>query len=179
MWQLGAYFDNGPLSVGVVYNRMQGSGSANLTLSSLAFARGGAGLPPGATAIGYSDLEVKSLNIGGSYDFGLLKLKATYQNDQFNTLSHNTVWGVGAEVPVMANGTVHVVYSGASVNTLSNADTKGFSVAYTHNLSKRTIAYAGYSWQGNDAAATSGIWGTSPSAGGEVNVLAAGLTHMF
>lgn len=178
VWQLGTYYDNGPFSVGMVYDKMQGSGNANLTLSSLAFARG-AGFPTAATTIPYDDLDLKSLNIGGAYDFGSFKLKATYQSDRFNDLARNRVWGIGAEIPVMAKGAVHIVYSQASVNTLANADPSGFSVAYTHNLSKRTIAYAGYAKQTNDSAGTSGIWGTSPVAGGDVSLLAAGVTHMF
>lgn len=178
VWQLGTYYDNGPLSVGMVYDKVKGSGSANLALGSLAFARG-AGLPPSATTIPYDDLDLNSLNIGGSYDFGLAKLKATYQSDQFNDLDRNAVWGIGAEIPVAAKGMVHVVYSKASIDTLANADAKGLSVAYTHNLSKRTIAYAGYSWQSNDSAGTSGIWGIAPVAGGDASLLAAGLTHMF
>lgn len=178
VWQLGTYYDRGPLSLGIVYDRVKGSGSASLALSSLAFARG-AGFPAPATTIIYDDLDAKSLNVGGAYDFGVAKLKATYQRDKFNMLEHNTVWGVGAEIPVTAKGMVHVVYSGSSVNTLANADSSGFAIAYTHNLSKRTIAYAGYTLQSNDSAGTSGIWAASPTAGGDVSVLAAGLTHMF
>ncbi len=178
VWQLGTYYDHGPLSVGMVYDNIQGSGGSTLTLSSLAFARG-AGFPPSSTAIAYDDLDVKSLNIGAAYNLGFAKLKATFQNDKFNSLNTNRVWGIGAEIPVVANGTVHVVYSKSSVNTLDNADSSGASLAYTHNLSKRTIAYVGYSYQGNDSAGTAGIWGSGPTAGGHVNVVAAGMTHMF
>lgn len=179
MTQVGVYYDNGPLSVGAVYDAVKGSGTASLTLGSLAFARG-AGFPASTTALTYDDLDVKSTNLGASYDFGVLKLKATYQNDKFNTLSRNSVWGVGVEVPVFTNGTVHAVYSGSKVKTLANADTQGVSLAYTHALSKRTTAYAGYTWRGNDSAARSGIWGTTPTVGGsDINLFAAGLTHMF
>jgi predicted porin len=178
MWQVGGYYDNGPLSVGAVYDAVKGDGTAALTLSSLNFARG-AGFPVPATSIAYDTLDIKSLNIGGSYDFGLAKLKATYQGDKFNTLARNKVWGVGTEIPVFAKGTVHLVYSKSVVNTLANADSSGFSLAYTHDLSKRTIAYVGYSRQSNDAAGTAGNWQASPVAGGNVTTVAAGLTHMF
>lgn len=179
MAQVGVYYDKGPLSVGAVYDSFKGNGNASLTLSSLAFARG-AGFPAPTTAIAYDDLDVKSTNIGASYDFGVLKLKATYQSDKFNTLARNSVWGVGVEVPVLEKGTVHAVYSGSKVKTLADADVKGFSLAYTHALSKRTTAYAGYSWQGNESAARSGIWGTAPTVGGnDVSLFAAGLTHAF
>lgn len=177
--QLGLYYDNGPLSVGVVYDSVKGHGNAGMTLGSLAFARG-AGFPPAVTALAYDDLDAESANVGASYDFGVLKLKATYQNDKFNNLARNSVWGVGVEVPVTAKGTVHAVYSATSVKTLANADTQGFSLAYTHALSKRTTAYAGYTWRGNDSAARSGIWGAAPTiAGNDVNMFAAGLTHAF
>ncbi|WP_374324166.1 porin [Azonexus sp.] len=176
--QLGLYYDNGPLSIGAVFENVDGRGSANLTLSSLAFARG-AGFPPGATVVRYDDLEMRSQNLGVAYDFGVLKAKATYQRDKFMKLSANKVWGVGVEVPVSAKGTVHAVYSASSVNTQNKADAQGFSLAYTHNLSKRTIAYAGISWQDNERNGTSGIWATAPDAGKDVKMLAAGVTHMF
>ena len=179
MTQLGIYFDRGPLSVGAVYDRVKGNGSASLTLASLAFARG-AGFPASTTALTYDDLDAKSTNVGASYDFGVFKLKATYQNDKFNTLARNTVWGVGVEVPVLTKGTVHAVYSGTSIKTLSNADAQAVSLAYTHALSKQTTAYVGYTWRGNDDAARSGIWALSPTNGGSnVSLFAAGLTHMF
>lgn len=176
--QLGLYYDNGPLSVGAVFDNIDGHGNATLTLSSLAFARG-AGFPPGTTVVRYDDLEVKSQNLGVAYDFGVLKAKATYQRDKFMDLSANKVWGVGVEVPVSAKGTVHAVYSASSVKTQNKADSQGFSLAYTHNLSKRTIAYAGLSWQDNERNGTSGIWATAPDAGKDVKMLAAGITHMF
>jgi predicted porin len=176
--QLGAYYDNGPLSVGAVYDRVKGAGDATLALGSLAFARG-AGFPVGATIVPYEDVEFKSGNLGASYDFGILKLKATYQSDKFANQDRNAVWGVGVEVPVSSKGTVHAVYSAAKIKTLNDADSKGVSVAYTHALSKRTTAYAGYTWRGNDDAARSGVWAVAPVAGGSVNLLAAGLTHMF
>lgn len=178
MAQLGVYYDKGPLSVGAVYDSVKGKGDASLTLSSLAFARG-AGFPAGTTTIGYGELDIKSANLGASYDFGILKLKATYQNDKFNNQERNAVWGVGVEVPVLAKGTVHAVYSGTKIKTLANADSKGVSLAYTHELSKRTTAYVGYTWRGNDAAARSGIWATSPVAGGDISLIAGGLMHAF
>lgn len=177
--QLGVYFDRGPLSIGAVYDNVRGSGDATLALSSLAFSRG-AGLPPPSTVVAYEDIEVKSANLGASYDFGVLKLKATYQSDKYNDRDRNAVWGVGVEVPVSNKGTVHAVYSASSIKTLDDADTQGVSLVYSHALSKRTTAYAGYTWRGNDDAARSGMWGVSPStAGSDINLFAAGLTHMF
>lgn len=178
MAQLGLYYDKGPLSIGAVYDQGRGSGDATLTLSSLAFARG-AGFPPGTTAFAYEDVDFKSSNLGASYDFGIFKLKASYQSDKFMNQDRNTVWGIGAEVPVFGKGTVHAVYSAADIKTLDDGDSQGVSVAYTHALSKRTIAYAGYTWRGNDDAARSGVWGVTPVAGESVKVFAAGLTHMF
>jgi predicted porin len=176
--QLGLYYDKGPLSIGAVYDHGKGSGDATLALGSLAFARG-AGFPPGATVFPYEDIDFKSSNLGASYDFGIFKLKATYQSDKFMNQDRNTVWGIGAEIPVFSKGTVHAVYSAANVKTLDDADSQGLSLAYTHALSKRTIAYAGYTWRGNDDAARSGIWAVAPAAGGSVKLFAAGLTHMF
>ena len=164
---VGVYYDNGPLSVGFVGEKLQGNGALEAT-------------------------ERTDLGLGVSYDFGVAKLKATYQTTKNNASGltglagkFNAVGGIGAEIPVSTKGKVHVVYAQSDLKTTAaNDNGRGLSVAYTHDLSKRTTAYAGFSFIDN---AGNGVTygqtlagGLAPATlGGSSNVIAAGVRHMF
>ncbi|HEX5392126.1 MAG TPA: porin [Rhodocyclaceae bacterium] len=182
---VGVYYDNGPASAGLVYEKLDGSGTSTGT-------------------------EVADWALGGSYDFGAAKVTATYQTTQNKAPgllgvqgNKNKVWQLGVTVPVSAVGAVSAqyaslkldnTYNGAAIPTATTAasakddDAKGWSVAYTHNLSKRTTAYAGYGRIKNNGntglvngvvnGGTAGL-GNTPQGGGSSSVLAAGLRHTF
>jgi predicted porin len=91
--------------------------------------------------------------INGSYDAGVAKVYASYQvsdlkdplpaNPQVQD-NKNNKWGVSASFPIGA-GAVHVGYAKSSLKeTRDDAKATALTVAYTHGLSKRTTAYAGY-----------------------------------
>jgi len=171
---VGVYYDKGPLSVGFVGEKgekLQGNG---------------------AGATGLEGTERTDLGLGVSYDFGVAKLKATYQTTKNNASGltglagkFNAVGGIGAEIPVSAKGKVHVVYAQSDLKTTAaNDNGRGLSVAYTHDLSKRTTAYAGFSFIDNAGNGTfygqTLAGGAAPAtAGGSSNVIAAGVRHMF
>lgn len=173
---VGVYYDNGPLSVGFVGEKLQGNGSV--------------GTAPANEATERTDLA-----LGASYDFGVVKLTATYQTTKNNlsaalggngnTGKFNAVGSIGAQIPVSAKGKVHVLYAQSDLKTTAADDNgKGVAVVYTHDLSKRTTAYAGFGYLDN---AGSGVnygnfaaGGAAPAtAGGSTNVIAAGLRHTF
>ncbi|NTV69274.1 MAG: porin [Azonexaceae bacterium] len=190
---VGVYYDNGPLSIGFVGEKLQGGGQAALGAST------------------YELTERTDLALGASYDFGFAKFTGAYQTTKNNastatgdTAKFDSVYSIGAQVPVSAKGKVHVqfaqsnyksgIYStGANAGTgghLADNSGKGISVAYTHDLSKRTTVYAGYSYLDNAGTGIAYNYGTavaSPStgaagtgqAGGSSNVIAAGLRHSF
>lgn len=123
----GIRYAQGPIEAAVTYDRLDpGTGGAN-------------GI---------------STQVGGAYDFGVVKLHAVYA-DQRNisvasgspsTPSANTPfatnaksWMVGASAPIGA-GNVFASYQKAK-----DWDIKGYSVGYTYSLSRRTNAYAFFS----------------------------------
>lgn len=169
---LGGYYDNGPLSVGLVYEKLNGSGqNGSLDLT-----------------------ERTDYALGASYDFGVVKVSGAYQATKNNKFvaavgaedKRDSVWQLGVIVPVTAKGKVHALYSGNKIASTTAADNgKGFAVAYTHDLSKRTTVYGGYGWLDNSGDGQSFGFGTGAgangvgTAGGKSQVLAAGLRHSF
>ena len=141
--------------------------------------------------------DQKEWLIGGSYDFSVVKLLASYQTaDNFNFINDFDVdlWQVGVLVPVGAAGNIHFGYGEVEYDVDNeSAEAKSIGVAYTHALSKRTTAYVGYSYTDNDAGLTLGaapigtatinsddIKGTVPVEDGEKSkMLAIGVRHTF
>lgn len=168
---LGANYENGPVAVGLVYDR-RNSDVVNTSFTD----------PKQST----------DLAIGGSYDFKVAMLKATYQTHKLNETSalvganpnagdKDKAWSLGTSVPVTAAGKVHVVYSRLTNNSRAD-DAKVYALAYTHDLSKRTTVYGAYQHSDNDGTST-GVK-AFPSvgtldAGGASSMYGVGVRHMF
>jgi predicted porin len=170
---LGVEYANGPLKVGAVYHY----------------------LTDPAEIAGASDDQQEWL-VGGSYNFGMLTLAASYQeiDSAYNVKGIDAdIWQVGVVVPVGAAGNVHVGYGELDIDANAMGETfsgkaKSYSIAYTHALSKRTTAYAGYNRTDNDNGLDAGPVGYLPSAGDvaagrfggdESDVFAVGVRHTF
>lgn len=176
---LGANYANGPLNLDLVYQSRQNR----------------------VDAVNNDLDDINEWYLGGAYDFKVVKLMASYQNanNKFTDVK-NKIWQVGAAAPIGVNGTFMAGYSRLSWNSnfADNSDSKAWSLAYKHALSKRTALYAGYVRVNNDdnavsarmigqtsnvaggggAAAT--IGGDAITANGEKNsAVFAGLNHSF
>lgn len=126
--------------------------------------------------------------VGAAYDLGVVKLGASYQNleDESQVVAGSTLekdlWTVSAIVPVGA-GNIHVGYGALEEDNTPNAESKVFSIAYTHALSKRTTAYVGYMKADADTLTTGqtalGAVGGTLVANGTNSAVAAGLRHTF
>ncbi len=105
-------------------------------------------------AIQNDDADQKEWLVGGSYDFSVVKVLASYQqadNIGFENDLEADLWQVGAIVPVGAAGNIHLAYGEVKYDyDGGDAKSKSFGLAYTHALSKRTTAYAGMSYTDND-----------------------------
>lgn len=148
--------------------------------------------PIGANAI-YSKISMASTSasddvvewgLGGSYDFKVAKVGAQYQSYDNKAIdSKDNKWGISAAIPAGPAGTVVAEYAKSKIKqdgaTTLNNDVKSWTVAYTHGLSKRTTAYAGYNrvTNGSDGAAASTI--APVTLGGKSSTLAFGLRHSF
>jgi len=171
----GLDYSNGPLAVGAVYHYLNDAdGTANVT-----------------------DDQQEWL-LGGSYNFGILTLAGSYQQTKnaYNLDGLDVdIYQLGVIVPVGKAGNVHVAYGEADIE-FGNVDgkTSAYTIAYTHALSKRTTAYAGYMGTDNDdglgisllngrtlaGSAADAIAGTETFEYGEQsNLFAVGIRHTF
>lgn len=156
---LSGTYDNGPLSVGVVY-----AATSNYVVTS----------------------NVTELAVGASYNIpDTAKITFTYQSSTPNVsgASANTAMSIGAAIPVAA-GTVAVSYASDTMSA-TNSNGSGYSVAYLKPLSKTTTAYLGYSGMSQGTAtnvysvANDAIGGSALAKGGNSSVLALGLQKKF
>lgn len=158
---LGVDYKNGPLAVGVVYHEITGSGALNTTRSQSEWL------------------------LGGSYDFGMMKLVATYQQgkDMFHVSDNDVkIWTVGGIVPVSAAGNLHVSYGQSDFDNVSDGKAKSLGLAYVHSLSNRTKVYAGYNRVNNGNGTNAGFARTESAAttnGENQNIYGVGFNHSF
>ncbi len=129
----------------------------------------------------------KTLNIGGSYDLGVVKLMGYFDRD---TLSYGAVdnkenrFSLSAVVPV-GQGEIHVGGDRSRLTTATLRNTVSqYKVGYVYNLSKRTAVYTTYSRLSNgDASRLSVAGGTAqtaaPIAGGKSSGAEFGLRTFF
>ena len=114
--------------------------------------------------------------LGASFNAGFLTVLGSYQTAKLKDTDTNKLYQLGVVVPVGA-GNIHAAYGKADFkdNTL---DAKSYTVAYTHGLSKRTTAYAGYNVTDNNSAQTLVAAG-AVEAGGKAKALVFGVRHTF
>lgn len=145
--------------------------------------------------------NTKSIAVGGTYDFGVVKVHAAYgqlHNYGFDRLTtpapiHSAktekAWLLGLSAPVGKSGSVFGTYQqnkGRNENLYgANEDdaTRGFALGYTHALSKRTNLYV-YASRYNDvfSTLTSTGGGVTPVTGaplGHQNQFGSGIVHRF
>ena len=93
------------------------------------------------------DDKFKTFNVGGSYDFGIVKATGYYTQSKFVD-QKLAIYNVGAQVPiglgVLRASYVHANATGtnaAGLNTDAN-DANQIALGYLYNLSKRTAVYS-------------------------------------
>jgi len=140
--------------------------------------------------------------IGASYDFKVVKIMGSYQQqndknpwtiDPLTADEHagnldNTVWSVGAVVPVMAASNIHFSYANLSWDMgktsdgdrLLNNSSQSAALGWTTNMSKRTTLYAGYVWTANDNySSANGPVSKVGAVNEDNNTFLAGVRHTF
>lgn len=86
--------------------------------------------------------------LGGSYNFDIVKVYATYGQAEKDTAyiksAEQKTYSFGVDVPVSKSGTVKFAYAQTKTEkvTALNTQRKTATVGYDHFLSKRTDAYA-------------------------------------
>jgi predicted porin len=164
-WLLSATYTGGPLSVGGVY--------AKTTQPSAA-----------------SAYEMKEYALGASYDFGVVKLLGTYQNnkadlvafgDNFSSkvMSLSVVAPVGPGAVVATYAKNKLAYSGLS------GGANGYTLAWLQPLSKLTTAYVAIEKTSNNSNTrlvtvdNNAVLAASMPYGGSSTMLAVGLNKKF
>jgi predicted porin len=180
---LGVKYANGPLYLMAAYEQRTDDDSAKDWNSN--------------ANTGYG---VKGWNIGGSYDFKVVKVYANYSRFKANHggLAHDvsdvgsdkeSLWSLGLDVPVSRVGTVSVEYAQYK-DYLDNRGkydlgdrtvghkAKGYAVSYKHVLSKRTWVYAYVSRFDNDRGLNM-AWNKTKQPGEDQTNFVTGIVHLF
>jgi predicted porin len=182
----GLNYANGPMNIDLVYQSRQGLTTALVSADTTA----------GLTAVAASGASQDSVNewhIGGSYDFKVVKLFASYQDQNDNNdggtaatrnslvEASNRVWSVGATMPVFTNGKVLLSYSDLSWDRKNAGGSDSWSLGYVHALSKRTSLYTAYNHTDNDKSALlgGGVVGNTKFRGESNDTIVAGISHSF
>jgi predicted porin len=141
-------YDNGPLSGGLAFSRT-------------AYAAG----------------DVKQNNVNLNYDFGVVKVLATYNSDRNGTISAKG-YDVGAVVPVGV-GNLKAAFSRQRTDAVGNPTAKKFALGYDYSLSKRTILYATLARVTNSGGSAQALNGAVTAPNGSSNGFDTGIRHSF
>ena len=136
------------------------------------------------------DIENTGVLVYGSYDLGVAKLTAYYNEDSTDrAFDDRQVFGIKAAVPVAQGVTLSAGYASvknanASSTSFNAKDTKDdgadiFTVKAQYDLSKRTALYALFTQVNNDDNANLSVSGVATSAGKSSRGLAVGVRHNF
>ncbi len=150
--------------------------------------RAGFAQGPFDVAVAYTETKfsaagnIKSFNLGGSYDLGMAKLMALYSQDKNSLAGKADGEGflIGGLIPVGA-GQVRLAYS-TYKHDVAGTDPKveKYALGYVHNLSKRTALYATYAHLRNDNSLTNfALRGAAGKAGENSNGYDFGIRHSF
>lgn len=122
--------------------------------------------------------------IGGTYDLGVAKFNAAYEQSKNGTLNDKE-YNLGAIVPMSAAASLWVGYSHSnSTGGAKELTSSGFTIAGTYSLSKRTTLYAGYVKTDIEANTKASATSVTPvvNAGFDktkTSTVAAGVVHTF
>ena len=157
---LGVTYDNGPLSLGLGYDRLNSNTMDGLLAAS----------------------DLKTVHLGGAYNFGVAKLLAFYKQSKVSNAPKFKTFGLGVSAPVGAAGEVRASYNNYKISD-DNGKADQLSLGYVHNLSKRTALYGTYSYiknkDGLDFELNGAMGGAGLKDGEKQHGLQLGIRHAF
>jgi len=128
---------------------------------------------------GTSDYKVT--NVGGSYNFGIAKLYAFWDQKKLGSVKYTTT-AISTGVP-LGQGELRLAYAKGAATGGTAAynlnDSTLYGAEYIYNLSKRTALYAQMAQLKNDGAGLSVIFGGTTAAGTKSTGYGAGVRHSF
>ena len=157
---MGAPYDNGPLSLGLGYDRLNSNTMDGLLAAS----------------------DLKTVHLGGAYNFGVAKLLAFYKQSKVSNAPKFKTFGLGVSAPVGAAGEVRASYNNYKISD-DNGKADQLSLGYVHNLSKRTALYGTYAYiknkDGLDFELNGAMGGAGLKDGEKQHGLQLGIRHAF
>jgi predicted porin len=135
--------------------------------------RGGFAAGPFDVALGYGETELeqtailpesaklKLFNLGGSWNFGFMKLYGLWNETKIESLKES-FFDIGVSVP-LGQGEFKFSYADVSDKgtfngvSIDNSDATQWALQYIYNLSKRTALYGGYAEIDNDPCSSRSI----------------------
>jgi predicted porin len=187
-----SYFTPGNL--GGFYGRVSVAAGEGTAGKKYVGGRGGFAAGPFDVSVAYGQTTVAPLagedkfttaDIGGSYDFGVIKASGFYTQSKFGDLKQ-AVYNVGVSVP-LGQGSLRASYmalnakgnTAAGVNVNAN-DANQIALGYIYNLSKRTAVYTTVSRVDNKGNTTYAVASTPVLLAGEKSTgVELGLRHSF
>jgi predicted porin len=161
------------------------SNAANKNDGSGFSARGGYANGPISAALAFGQTKylagtgkITTVNFGGSYDLGVVKLSGLYDQDK-NALTglKGTGFLFGVNAPVGA-AEIRAAFSTYKTKP-GNAQTSKFAVGGVYNLSKRTAAYATFATLTNKNGAAQALNGATGVANKKSSGFDVGVRHSF
>ncbi|MDP1741945.1 porin [Polaromonas sp.] len=124
--------------------------------------------------------DIKSTNLGGSYNFGVAQLMALVTRDKVEQTANVSGKGalIGALVPLGA-GQIRVAYSTYKTNAALTPKSKKWALGYVHNLSKRTALYTTIARVTNSGGASQALNGAVTAANARSTGYDFGIKHSF
>jgi len=173
VWSVSAKFDQGPLSVGAVYEaRLAPTVAAGTANSASAM------LPNLAVAVNYA--SINQVGVAAEYDFKVIKPMVSYYNQKWNSpvaTAQGSINGIqlGATAPVTSTVSLVASYvTGKITNNSSDLyNTSGMQAQVNYALSKRSRLYGIYgqtNWNSQRTATTADV---------KVQQYGLGLLHTF
>ncbi len=137
------------------------------------------------TEVPLGDMGLTLWNLGGSWDFGFMKLSGYYGSIELDNAGDQTNWYVGAWVPFgpwTIKGSYGSVERDANLASRSG-DATMWALGFTYDLSKRTVLYGTYSSIDNDGNVNFRVFGganaPTQALGGDSTGWQFGVRHSF
>jgi predicted porin len=164
-WGAGATYVNAPVNVQIAYQK---SNTAAV-------------VGPLATALGTgtANADIRTVLVGGTWDFRVAKAHLGYANTKFDSLAGPSTkddnWLVGATVPITPADAVLASWIRNNVKDVPAGKTNQYALGYTHALSRRTSLYTSAAYVKNDDRIGLNAFGP----GNSTRVFNFGMRHMF
>ena len=124
--------------------------------------------------------DIKSNNVGGSFDFGVASVMALVTRDKVEQTANVTGKGalIGTLIPLGA-GQIRAAYSTYKTNAATAPKSKKWALGYVHNLSKRTALYTTFARVTNSGGAAQALNGAVTAANARSTGYDFGIKHSF